>query len=255
MWLVPAADGQHVVGFTRWFKEVCTLGGEPLIELKRRPLPEGFDMGYFAVNPTGRYLAVTGNVGPVPVLDIAEPDTQPARLTGHAAEVVAAAFHPDECYLATSSWDGTTRIWDWTARESRLLHEGWNSAIRFSTDGSRCAAVPGDTARKEIVLWEFATPRAMRHWRLEAPKDLGPIRKISSRVTFSADNQWLAVGTGYGVRVLTVPGLELRAVLGTNEVYALRFAPGGIVCSPLVWKATAFGTRSYLRPADHPPPA
>src|SRR4029453_18885499 len=48
MWLMPAADQEHVVAFTRWFKEVCRLGGEPLTELGRPPLPRGVDRGEFA---------------------------------------------------------------------------------------------------------------------------------------------------------------------------------------------------------------
>jgi WD40 repeat protein len=224
MWLMPADDEEHLVGFTPDFAEACRFAGEPLIELQRCRLPAVFNMGEFAMSREGQFLALTVSIGRVPLLDLADPHAVLPRLSGHAAEVVAAAFHPDGRHLASSSWDGTTRIWDWTAGESRLLHDDWTGALRFSVDGSRCAWASSDSQRQIIVLWEFAAPRSLWHWRIPLPPDTELERKISARAAFSPGSRWLAVGTGYGVRLLSVPGLEQRAVIGTNEVYSVRFA-------------------------------
>ena len=228
MWLVPAADGEHLVGFTRWFRQAVWLGGNPLRELTRRSLPEGVvNMGEFAVSPDGRYLAIEGALGKVDVLCLAEPDRPVARLAGHAAEVVALAFHPDGRHLATSSWDGTTRIWDWAAGEVRLVHDQWTSSLRFSSDGTRCVFLAGDSARTELILSETAMPRFIAQWRPEPPLPDEPARKIPVRAAFSPNGNWLALGTAYGTRLLAVPGLAARYLLGSNEVYVVRFAPNG----------------------------
>jgi hypothetical protein len=162
MWLIPALDGKHLVGFTRWFKEACWLGGEPLQESKRRRLPDGVNMGELAISPDGQYLAFAGVLGQEGVLNLAEQDAPPGRLTGHAAEVVAMAFHPDGRHLATSSWDGTTRIWEWASSEVRVVHPQWASSLCFSVDGSRCAMINRDLPETEIVFCEVAMPYSVR---------------------------------------------------------------------------------------------
>jgi WD40 repeat protein len=223
--LTPTDDERHLVAFTRGYAEVCRLSGEPLAIRERRRLTGALDFGEFALSRDGRVIAMTTAIGQVPLLDLVDPGGNVSGLSGHAAEVVAAGFHPDGRHLASSSWDGTTRIWDWITGESRLLHDVWTSALRFSVDGRRCAWSVGDARRQEIAVWEVALPRVISHWQPSLARGSGLQRKVPNRASFSEDGRWLAVGTAYGVRLLSVPELQECAVLGSNEIYSVRFAP------------------------------
>ena len=59
------------------------------------------------------------------------------RLDGHADQVFRVAFHPDGNFLATQSYDGTTRFWD-CIRGRQLLRVPVGAA-KFSRDGKRVA--------------------------------------------------------------------------------------------------------------------
>ncbi len=224
MWLTPSRDGGRVLGFSRWFAKAYLLRGAALRQEQCRPLPRGVEMGEFALSPDGQYLAATVLIGPVPLLDLLDPQSPSRQLTGHSAEVVAAGFHPEGQYLATSSWDGTLRIWDWHSGEVQLIHDGWTSALRFSADGSRCAMVADGAEQPEIVLLECGTPRFLARWRPEAAGRDG--KKIPVHAAFSPDSRSLAVTTTDGVQVLGLPRLSPQGRCGDDEIYAVRFAPG-----------------------------
>ena len=49
-----------------------------------------------------------------------------ASLTGHKDRVVALAFSPDRCFLASAAHDGTCRVWDVAhskAREPAVIYK------------------------------------------------------------------------------------------------------------------------------------
>lgn len=87
--------------------------------------------------------------------DKGKKSTEPAgkpRLTlrGHAAAVSALAFHPDGKSLASSSNDGTIKIWDLATGELRLsLQAHTATALNFTRDGTLISADQGGTVR----LW------------------------------------------------------------------------------------------------------
>ena len=123
-------------------------------------------------------------LGKVDVLSLAEPDRPVARLAGHAAEVVALAFHPDGRRLATSSSDGTTRIWD-SAAEKCAWFMTIDFLARFSSDGTRC-----DFRRRRFSANRTHSLRdrdAPFYGAMAtgAPTPDEPARKIPVRATFS----------------------------------------------------------------------
>lgn len=81
-------------------------------------------------------------------------DTE-TTLSGHAASIFALAVHPDESRVATSSEDGTVRIWDARAgTEISVLVSGFSgyvTTLAFSADGRYLVA--GDY-RGQITMWD-----------------------------------------------------------------------------------------------------
>lgn len=74
-------------------------------------------------------------------------------LRGHAGRITAMAFHPDGKTLASSSLDGTIKIWDLATGELRLSLEAHAAnALNFTQDGTLISADQGGT----VKLWRAA---------------------------------------------------------------------------------------------------
>src|SRR5262249_22865586 len=92
----------------------------------------------------------------------AEPARAPLNLKGHGGSVMAVAFSPDSKLLASSSRDGSIRLWDARTGQSRqtlLGHTMDVYSVVFSPDGSLIASGSGD---KTIRLWDARTNKALR---------------------------------------------------------------------------------------------
>src|SRR5262249_38511173 len=64
-------------------------------------------------------------------------------LKGHSGAVLAMAFSPDGARLATSSLDGSVRVWDVVAGKELLCFRGHSQepwCLSFSPDGKRIAS-------------------------------------------------------------------------------------------------------------------
>jgi WD40 repeat protein len=81
-------------------------------------------------------------------------------LSGHSADITNLAFSLDGHWLASSSADGTARLWDMGTREEVAVlsgHEGAVNDLAFSPDGQLLATV-GDDAT--LRLWDLTTFQA-----------------------------------------------------------------------------------------------
>ena len=102
-----------------------------------------------AFSPDGRRLAVGQQQRKILVLDASTLAVLDV-LYGHAGSITALAFSVDGAYLASSSTDGTTRIWDSSGGETlRVLVGGDATSLAFAQDNTVLAAGSSAAAR----LW------------------------------------------------------------------------------------------------------
>lgn len=107
-------------------------------------LSEG-TVGPIVFSGDGRWLASGGDDNVVTVRDAGSGMVR-AVLRGHREQLVAIAFTPDDRTLASSSTDGTLRLWHLpTWRELGTLHEGRIfSALEFDAESGELVATDGE---------------------------------------------------------------------------------------------------------------
>jgi WD40 repeat protein/serine/threonine protein kinase len=125
-----------------------------------------------------------------------------AVLHGHRRGAEHVAFSPDGDLLLSSSWDGTSRVWDpWSGRELVALGLSWHG---FSRTGRRLVTRSGD----KLSLWEMRPCR--EYFTLPNPEGTG---SYSGELALSPDGRWLAVPTDRGVELRDLAAGRVRAFL------------------------------------------
>jgi hypothetical protein len=98
-------------------------------------------------------LAAGTEEGPI-LLWAAGLDRAPVELTGHASAVTALAFSADGARLATSSLDGSVRLWDAAHPDRKPIrldgHAGWVWAVVFTRDGEELVSGGAD---RNVRVW------------------------------------------------------------------------------------------------------
>jgi len=120
-------------------------------------------------------------------------------LYGHSGPVTSAVFSPDGSHIATSSADGTTRIWEATTGKHLLTllgHRDEVTCVRYSPDGVHLAT--GSTDRT-VRLWNAKSGKLIQTWS-------GHTGGIV-RIAFRADGRQLASASkDNSVRVWDIGG-------------------------------------------------
>ncbi|MEU1338352.1 hypothetical protein [Streptomyces sp. NPDC005827] len=175
-------------------------------------------MASLAFDPAGTMLAVSGHFGRVRVLDVNSghvvstlnmpEDKTKAGSSGPAREldpsnntVESIAFSPDGATLATSSRDGTVRLWNPATGSIQETLPDAGTPMAFSPDGATLAVGRVDGDGGSVSLLDIATGYA----RVEFVGQTGEVRSLA----FSPDGHTLASADSDGTVQLwnvTLPG-------------------------------------------------
>jgi WD40 repeat protein len=183
-------------------------------------------------SPDLRWLAVAWNSPTGFFTGLYDPSgKEQARLPDlHTAPVWSLAFSPDGTRLASTSEDGTARLWDVATGQpigGPLRHPGKSKVLcaAFRRDGARVLTSSADGT---VCQWDAATGMAVEP----------PYERHSGEVwtaTYSPDGQWVAsAGTDRTVRLWRATGRQEALVLHghTGNINQLAFsADGRRLCS------------------------
>ena len=148
--------------------------------------------------------------------------TARTTLTGHTEPVSAVVFSPDGTTLATTSADGTARLWDARTGRHRATLTGHTSAVNavaFSPDGTTLATSSSDDSAR---LWDTRTGQ-------QRAVLTGHTSNVTSAV-FSPDGATLATTSEDGTARLwdARTGRSHTALSGHTEgVWSVAFSPDG----------------------------
>lgn len=166
--------------------------------------------------------------------DVETDDTPSRLLEGHSEFMGDVAFSPNGAILASSSLDGTVRLWDVTTGENISVLDVQNhlvSDVEFSPDGSLLAVsgcdsyndLTGSCEQSMIRLWDMEiddTPPPLLEEHTDSVRD----------IAFSPDGEVLASASGdETIRLWNVMTEESLAVLEGHigGVGAVAFNPDG----------------------------
>ena len=148
---------------------------------------------------------------------------RPNALPGHKKETWSLAFSPDAQSLASSSDDGTIKLWDVRGGRERATLEGHGSlvtTVAYSRDGALLASGGFD---KTVRLWNASTGEPLATLR-------GHDGRVRS-VAFSPDGRALAsAGDDQAIRIWDLAhSSELSTPLDGHfgSVYSLAFSADG----------------------------
>jgi WD40 repeat protein len=146
-----------------------------------------------------------------------------ATLEGHLGDVTCVRFNPDGTMLASDSWDGTLRLWDFAVSKSLLSVSAGPEGIEFSPDGRRLAAY--SWSESWIDLFEVFTNGVT--------VDLNPPghqqRPLSGcALLFGQNNDWLAVSEDDALALWSITSGRSLARWENCPSDALQRLPDGL---------------------------
>ena len=144
-------------------------------------------------------------------------------LRGHEGSVTTVCYSPNGRHLASSSWDGSVRVWDaGNGKQLRVIrgHHGSVNSVCFSLDGVRIASGSED---RTVRVWDSRTGEEIRVMR-------GHENGVCS-VAFSRDGRQIVSGSeDMTVRIWDAEtGGELQSLRGHQDwITSVTFSPDGL---------------------------
>jgi len=158
-------------------------------------------------------------------------DSEPVerRLVGHAVDVGAMAFSPDDRSILTAAGDGTLRIWDRSTGEVQRVLRGHDKVVDragFDASGQRIATRSQDGTQG---LWDATTGARLARWKHWTLEDLH-----ASRVApfFTRDGRHLAHVCGENLLELRDPvssAVQCRLRVRDTKLTIYGFTPNGVL--------------------------
>jgi WD40 repeat protein len=208
------------------------------------------DASAMAWHPDSRRLALAWS-RQIAIWDLAT-GRQGGLFVGHDAMVIGLAFDETGEWLASASWDRTTRLWQAdNARELLSLPLSGNQ-LQFSPDGRRLSFRSWDAATTHV--YALADTRVARRYSVAASR-------FNARTVFSPDGRsLLGINDGTGIHLfrppLPAPLLSLPASGLTETAFAAdgqSFYSGserGLRRWPILWgpdgQSAQLGTREVV---------
>jgi WD40 repeat protein len=214
-------DCQQLLVWTGASVEILTLSSRQTDSTFR--LPARLDCA--AWRNDGQLLAAGGEDGHIYVVDAREGNVL-RQCVGHQSEVREVVWHPQVDLLASSSWDGTVRLWDLRHGQEVLRTTGALGAF------SRCGRWLGYTATQSVGRWAVsAVP-----WTSVVSENSQTVRTVR----FSRDGNLLFAGGQQGIGVWNaLSGRHLATIAGVADVSDHPALPawctagaGGVLCWP-----------------------
>ncbi len=216
-----AQDGKHLA-LIRFEQRVAVVydvtSGGIVREIK---LPTARVGRAVALSRNGGLLAMAHDRA-ISVFDVVDGE-QLAMLQGHQSEGIFAQFQPGGNLLATTAWDGTTRLWDPIRGHLLVTLDG---AFRewFDDGKSLVLARNQELVQKQIAV---GTERRSIDYRMLGDR-AGAALYGPARVSFSPDGRLLAMAARpEGVRIARIRDGAGLALLPIGYCDEAVFMPGG----------------------------
>jgi serine/threonine protein kinase/WD40 repeat protein len=181
-----------------------------------------------AWNHDDSLLAVGGRSGGINLWDVKRGEFS-QHLEGHRGRVCGLVFDYRRRMLASTSWDGTTRLWDVSTGQPLVMYPAALTSAEFSPDDQMLACA---VAGPECYLLQVAQPAGYR--RLVSREKLGR----SLGLDLSPDGRLAAVGTDNGTRLVDIRAGQELGVVGRGYYRSVRFDSGA---APSLWASGMTG--------------
>jgi WD40 repeat protein len=208
-----------------------------------------------AYSPDGRLLASTGAVARVW-------EVRTGRLLlslrGHTRQVLRVVFSPDGSRLATSSADGSVRVWDAATGQQLVSIERptgyFSNGLAFSPDSRQIACDEGGPNATAAKFWDAATGKELFSWQVPEPPP-GRVPDPLKGVALSPDGKYMAAfgfGSIWLVEVqtkkavpLTVPSHGIHRVVFSRD--GSRLAAAGLNGQVRIWQVPTGNVLTTMR--------
>ncbi len=118
---------------------------------------KGNSINALAMNNSGSRLVMGDKSGNLIVVDL-KTGKRLSQVKGHTTRILDVNYSPDNSQIASSSFDGTIRIWNAKKLSENPViiteHESWVFAIAFSPDGKTLVS---SSEKGEIYYWATST--------------------------------------------------------------------------------------------------
>jgi len=186
------------------------------------------------LSPDGNYTAI--QCKNIVTISTIEDNHRIATLTGHKNNIRSILWSPDGKYLATCSWDKTTKIWTFKNNEWQYIatlsdHTKTVYALAWSPDSKYLATGSFDKTAK---IW------AVKNNECKCVATLSDHVAPISSLAWSPDGKYLAIGSyDHTAKILTFDGQCLAILIGNNTgtiaITSVSWSPDGKSLITCAW--------------------